>query len=97
MASTMAINFKFWIRNRFNSDTLELSRNLPVLDNKSPILMKMNVFRRAIFHTIFPLFLKIWLTTSSLGASIEPLSKKHRHAMHAKVIFWGVGGLLETL
>ena len=23
--------------------------------------------------------------------------KKHRHAVHARVIFWGVGGLLETL
>ena len=22
---------------------------------------------------------------------------KHRHAMHVRVIFWGVGGLLETL
>ena len=27
----------------------------------------------------------------------SPSNKKHRHAMHARVIFLGLGGLLETL
>jgi len=29
---------KYWIGDRFASNTLGLSRNLPVSDNKSPIL-----------------------------------------------------------
>ena len=27
---------------------------------------------------------------------LHKLRNKHRHAMHAKVTFWAVGGLLET-
>ena len=33
----------------------------------------------------------------NLLKNLNYIMLKHRHAMHVRVIFWGVGGLRETL
>ena len=35
--------------------------------------------------------------TKERNMPLQTENKKYRHAMHARVIFWGVDGLIETL